>query len=520
MAVGGMVGCIAHSLVRLIQLFFPSWSGTFVVVGCVVAAVEANYSYRLIRSRRLRGSDLLRFRAVELALFLMLLRVGAYVGDAWAEVVGDVLSWPQHPGRVFDLEVLFAFLLVLLSWFESTKATDDMRRIGEPPIRDASYVPPADALVSRFLWGGALLLGTTGVTRIGISDLLNLRRPSVPGLIGNVLIYFTLWLLMLGQIQFARLSERWRKEGLDVPAALTSHWVRYTLILLGLAGLIAYILPTAYTWPLLDVAAIVVGTALYVANVILQVMLLAFSLLLTPLAGLLGLGGEVGSRQRPDPIPPLDFPSMTPVRSAPDWLEIARALAFWAFGLVVVWYTVRSYLRDRPGLSASLKRFRPLRAARQVLGTLWRQLARLVAAIRRKTNRWRAEGGLGAGGRPGADGLLSDRDPFRFFRLAALSRRERTVYYYLSILRRAARHGFPRGQSQTPYEYDNDLGPNVPEVEEELDSLTDAFVEARYSTHEIDEEREGRVRANWKKIRTALRSLRQRPKPNEKTDRS
>lgn len=500
LVVGSMVGCIALSLVHLIQLFFPSWDGTFMVVGCVLAAVEANYSYRLIRSRRLREWDLVRFRAAEIALFLVLLRVGSLVGHPWSEVIREIRAWPRDPLRIIDLELIYAFILVLLSWSASTRTAFDLERIGEPPIQDKYYVQPVDALVNRFFWGGVMLLWTAGLTRVGISSLLNLARPSVPGIILNVLIYYALGLVMLGQLRFTQLSLRWRKEGLRVSGALAGHWIRYTLLLLGLAGLIAFLLPTAYTLPLLDVVAVVVEAVLYVFNVIFQVVVFAFLLLLTPLARL--LGGEIRSRA-PDPGPPPELQPTTPGGSTPAWFEIVRSLVFWALALGMVWYIVRSYLRDRPELAGAFARLKILESGRRLLRALWRRLTHLIgAASERIPSRLRL-----LQRRRGDGGPQIELEPFRFLRLGGRSRRERLLYYYLSILQRAARRGYPRGQSQTPYEYDADLGPNIPQAETELDRLTDAFVEARYSKHRVEADQEEHVRAAWKRIRAAIQSL-------------
>ena len=77
-------------------------------------------------------------------------------------------------------------------------------------------------------------------------------------------------------------------------------------------------------------------------------------------------------------------------------------------------------------------------------------------------------------------------------------------------MRRASRLGLPRRQTQTPYEYASSLGPHLPDAQGELASLTDAFVEARYSLHAIGKEREKQVRADWHLVRTALRSLERR----------
>jgi hypothetical protein len=167
-------------------------------------------------------------------------------------------------------------------------------------------------------------------------------------------------------------------------------------------------------------------------------------------------------------------------------------------------YVLRGYLRDRPELAHTLASFRPIHGLVRLLAALWRRVALLVASVRQRiparirARRRREEGAE----RP-------DRRRLGFLRLAALSRRERTLYYYLSILRRAARRGYPRDGSETPYEYECRLAPNVSHVEEELERVTEAFVETRYSTHRVQRAREERIRADWRKLRAALRTHRQ-----------
>jgi hypothetical protein len=168
-------------------------------------------------------------------------------------------------------------------------------------------------------------------------------------------------------------------------------------------------------------------------------------------------------------------------------------------------YVVRSYLRDRPEVVEALVGFKPFRAVRRLLIVLWRQLGRLVGAVAETIpSRIRLRR------RPRERDQASDGGLFRFFRLGALSRRERTLYYYLSILRRAAQQGYRRDESDTPYEYETKLGPKISRAEAELERLTDGFVEARYSTHQLDRGQEERLRADWRRIKAALRALRHR----------
>jgi len=509
LVIGAMFGCVALSVVQLIRLFVPAWNGTYLIVGCVLAALEANYSYRLIRARTSASSVepwvwssmyVLRFRAVELAMFFILLKIGSYIGDPWTAVLADIQTWPHDPLRIVDPETVVAFVLALLSWRASTRTARDLERLYEPPERSTFYISPAESLASRFFWGGAVLLVVTGITRIGIAALLNLSRPPVPGLVLNVLVYFLLGLVMLGQVRFTWLCKQWQAQGIRVAEELPGRWVRYSLAFIGLAALLAFLLPTGYTVGLLDVVATVVHIIAYVIALLLTLLSLPFAWLLWLMSTLLGGERALPQPELPPPQPPQQEPG-APTGVAPHWFEILRSLLFWAAALGMVFYVVRSYLRDRPELLEALTTQRPIRALRDFLIALWRRLLGLAEAASERIPRqlslpW---------ARP-----RSPKRPFRFLRLGALSSRQRILYYYLSIVERARRQGYPRRSSETPYEYDATLGPKLPEAQQELTWLTQAFVEARYSRRTFDREQERRVRAIWKRVRSALQALKRK----------
>jgi hypothetical protein len=99
----------------------------------------------------------------------------------------------------------------------------------------------------------------------------------------------------------------------------------------------------------------------------------------------------------------------------------------------------------------------------------------------------------------------------RFTRLGALSPREQVLHYYLSIVHHAGRRGFPRHPSQTPHEFSGALAPRLREAEGDMNLLTDAFVEARYSHHGVEEEKVGSIRLSWQRVRAALRRVKGSP---------
>jgi hypothetical protein len=507
LAIGVMSGCIALSLVGLVRLFAPTWNGTYLVAGCVLAALEANYSYQLIRTRQLRGTDVLQFRAFEIATFFILLKIGGYAGDRWADVLADVKTWPRQPFNALRAETAVAFILALLSWWASTQTARDLDQIGEPPERHRHYVPPIEKLTGRFFWGGAALLIVAGITRIGIAALLDMGRPSVPGLVLNVLVYFLLGLAMLGQVQFTRLRTQWQAQRIKITEELASRWVRYSLALIGLAALVAFVLPTGYTVGLLDAVAAIIYVLSAIVTVLGMILSFILGLLLAPLAMLFGI--ERFKHRRV--LPPLELPRQQPggpARAIPGWFEMLRSLLFWATTLGMVFYVIRSYLRDRPELLQALASLGPIRALRRFLTALWRRLVGLAEAVNdripQQLSLRRARKG-------------ASETPVHFFRLGALSPRERILYYYLSILRRAGQQGFPRRHAQTPNEYDDTLRPHLPEAQQEMSRLTRDFVEARYSTHPVDREKEKQVRTRWQQVRAALRALKRQADTGRET---
>jgi hypothetical protein len=90
--------------------------------------------------------------------------------------------------------------------------------------------------------------------------------------------------------------------------------------------------------------------------------------------------------------------------------------------------------------------------------------------------------------------------------LRGLDPRRRVLFFYLAMLRRGSEQGLSRRPSQTPSEYAVTLERALPDAEEDIDSITEAFVEARYSRREVDAQEADLVKATWGRIRRALQS--------------
>ncbi|MFL7792254.1 MAG: DUF4129 domain-containing protein [Anaerolineae bacterium] len=499
LVIAGMVGCIAVAFADLLHLIDPTWSGIFLVVACVLTALEACYSYRLLKAREPLERKTFRFRVVELTLLLIVIKIGNYIGDSIISILTEMQDWPSKASPLLTGEDLVAFTLALLSWAAATETMKDLDRLQDPPEYHRDTISPSQGISNRFLIGGILLFIVSGLSRLRIASLLDLRRPSTPGLVFNVLIYFLLGLMLMGQTQYTTLHRRWRAQSIKVTSKLATRWVRYSLVFIGLITLVAFVIPTGYTMGLLEAAS----SAFILLSRIAQFMLsLLVFILALPVWLLMSLfKGDTAPPSLPSLSAEPVQPAEAPPAAVPPWFETLRSLIFWIVALGIVFYVIRSYLRDHPQVREALSSLWLIRSIRDFLVALWRRLTGVAGTIRARIPRR-----LSLRRRDRAP-----REPiFRFFRLNALSPRERTLYYYLSVLQRAGQQGFRRKDSQTPYEYNAALEPHLPQAQQEMGLLTDDFVEARYSPHPIDREKEKEVRTRWERVKAALRALKKR----------
>jgi hypothetical protein len=72
---------------------------------------------------------------------------------------------------------------------------------------------------------------------------------------------------------------------------------------------------------------------------------------------------------------------------------------------------------------------------------------------------------------------------------------------YANVVRLATDAGYPRARSQTPYEYLHVLRRALPERQEEVSAITEAYVAAHYGQVPDSREALDHLRACWQRIR-------------------
>ena len=164
---------------------------------------------------------------------------------------------------------------------------------------------------------------------------------------------------------------------------------------------------------------------------------------------------------------------------------------FWVVAILLLFLILRIYWRERKAAGG----WEPWRGLAKLWQALW---AWLLGWKNRVTLRF------GRASRPPAGETL-EAGPSWWQRWRARTARDRVRRLYLALLQRAAQAGHPRRPDQTPFEYEAALKPRVAGEENALDTLTSAFVQARYSRREFQSEEVSLLRRIWQRLQAALR---------------
>jgi hypothetical protein len=483
-----LVWCIAWSVAHVIAAMSAGWRPTLFWSVPVLMALVGFNSQRVMRKRLLSGTTALRSRLIELGVLFLIVKFVSYFDNTIPQIVAEIRGWAQEPSTFFDSQTLLAYFLGVVAWIGANQTARDLDAVDDPTMY-LGETGPRRRLMGRYFLGGAVLLVFAGIRRVNLMSVLNMDNPRVTGLILNVLIYFFTGLVMLGLVQYVHLNTLWRRDKVKVSKGMGTTWIRYLLVLLGLAAIVAFLLPTGYTVGILDLAAMIFFVISYLVTFLYLLLLWPISMLLSLLMG----------RPVESALPPMQRPQFAPeppqARSpgSPFW-GILQSFLFWAILIAVVIYLVRSYLRDHPEMLAAIQQFRPIawlvglwRAIRRWLREVGHTVQTRVPALIRRLRPTRSTSGTEQE-RP--------RGP---------TSRQQLIYHYLTTLDRAKEAGLPRRHTETPYEYRRTLEPHLAESAEAMQGLTESFIVARYSVHSIKPEEVARQQSNAREVQRALR---------------
>lgn len=471
-----MAGCVASTIVDSLSANFftgRSWTGAYLVIACMLAAVDG-WRVSFVQSRK----DQIRwpYRLLEfagLALFLLLPWIGADLGVLFQ-------------GRQTNLDELAAiarlaiwtfaaYQMILLTRRFAHAMTADLLRINQHQVDDISSKSQAtdslSALQKRILGaGGAMLLAMAiafGWAQFNrIESHLNLAANAIA-----IFLYSTTSLLLLGQAQFAILHNSWKESKASISSGIQSQWLRSNLLLIVLIACMAFVLPT-------------------------------------PTSLMPNLLPQNGFRPQATSTPTYSLKTPTPtptptLRRAPYISSPNNKkpdVSFWKSldsSLSSIWNNLALLLSQVVANTPTIFLF----VAGGIILWMLRGLFR-----KRSVTQLPSPAPIQQTKSPS----VATAQPATFTIRRPSTARDQIHAYYLSVLQRARQSGLERRPGQTPYEYTAQLASELPDSQEALNQLTQAFIEAQYSQQDIETEDVNQARTLWQKLRTTLRTYKQK----------
>jgi hypothetical protein len=499
-----------------------------------LVALEAIYTQRALKNKSFPDSEWVVSRGSEIIFILLVVKFAYYFGNGFDRLAIDLKLWRQDFSLFFLWgDYIFASFIIFLVWLFSTLFSAELvhLEIDEKELRleQESGIFEARYLVRHRLVNMILFIGVGMVIMSTLLRLDVLKKwfdiPTLRAGVYNLLLYFLLGLVLLSMTQFNLLRANWLLERLPVRSEIAGRWFVYSFIFILLVTVVAGVLPTSYSVGLL-------GILHYIAVVLVSVLSLLLAILFTPvimlinfLMSLISPEGSASPR-----IPPPDLtPALTPEEaSAIPWLDLVKSLFFWVVFVSVIGFSVYFYFRERRELWNALRGLPVISA----MVRFWSWLRSWAGGMNRQIGSVVGEGIQRLRQRLSRQRVQQD---WSFINLRRLSPRERVIFYYLAMVRRGGEVGHKRKTSQTPYEYSQALSVRLTEaagqaaaiaeapldgaqeenleeeeiqavgVDQDIVALTERFVEARYSQHDVNNQQASLVKRYWERVRQALR---------------
>jgi hypothetical protein len=507
--VAAMMTCVAATLINFAFRLSGTWQPWYLAVLVFITTLERLYTYRPFSKFSLFSSEWLTAYGTEWVILLVMVKLVISLSHGIQAFLAEIPLWQVDFAQYFlSVEVFAAIGVVALVWTICGYYAELLDNLGldqailkrEYPILQVGEEPARERLLNLIFSTGTLLIVLTAMIRMNLRGLLFSKEafsyaqlPILEGGGASTLLYFMFALALLSQTQFIDLHTNWSIQRIPITREVASRWAQYSLLfLLLMVGLVSF-LPTSYSLGVLNLlgSALNLGFGLlfYLVQIFVGVVLFLLSLPFMLLGQKSPVQRSPVARAPEELIP-------TGELTNPAWWEASKAVIFWIMLGGILLFSLVIYLRQHQELIAELKKIRVWNFFAQIWewltgrwGNLKTSLAQIVAAGRKRLRRSATRNWLESG----------------WINLRRLDPRQRVYFFYLALIRRSAESGLPRGRSQTPSEFASRLDRALPEAEPDIDALTEAFIEARYTRQPVEPEKANVVKQYWERIRKVLR---------------
>ncbi len=512
-----MMACVVMTVGSLIHNALPDWHSGVIAGIMLFIVIDRLYTYQHLKSLTPFSPEWLIALGVQWIVIALLIRFLLSYANGLDSFIKDMSLFARgYMANLFTPEFIITLLLAFLVWVLTAQFLGLLDEIGLDMAwalrEDSVYIridviPAHQRLVNLIFSMGIALVILTALTRINLratfsspTGLPNLEWNRFSGAEAGALIYFVFGLALLSLSRLMSLQTHWNRLRIPVSSKnLVRQWGVYSVFFLLILAVIVSLLPAGDSLGFFSLLGTLLGFLLSVLFFIGQ-LLVALVLLLFSLPFLLfGKGPSFISRLpalRPLPLPPVE--SASPTTSSAVWALI-RSIFLWGSLLAIIVFAFIRFVRQHDGILAMLRRSR----ITNWLILAWQWLYRNADKTRGSLSRAITDGWQSILSRLEGKRILPRVD---FISLRSLDPRRRIYFFYLAMIRRGGEQGLTRKPSQTPSEYAVTLEKALPSAGEDIDSITDAFIQARYSRREVNSREADLVKVIWGRIRRAFQS--------------
>lgn len=510
-ALVAMGACLGTGLASLAGAIYPGAYASALPWLALLVGIESLYSRAVSRRVTRTFQQRILYFASEWIIIGLIVKGIVLAGAGFAALADEAQRWlADFYTFIFEPAFLLSLIALFIVWSAVRVLAGDLAPLAMDErklLRQMQATEERGGLSEvRDNFAGHVIAG--GISLAVILVLATLVRmlsaaKAAPAPAIVLLIYFTLSLLLLGHTRVRAAISTWAIEGVEIEPGLGTRWAGYGLALaLGLA-LIALLLAAGNPLTLFQSLSTLVRSILfgliYFITLIWMLIVFMFQVIAFALFSLIAwLFGTP-----PPAAPQLQTPEQQPLERAtatPIDIPFGSALLV-AFGIALVAGALYYLLSRRLALGDELRTAGSLLGLlRRRLAAFWVWLMGLFAQPAALLQKLRSDQPKSPSQAKDAETALGHRAGLRNMTARALVR-----YYYGLLLQRGAQSGMPRNPAHTPSEYAQVLDQGAPDASQDVDQLTQAFIEARYSTHDVSDQQAAAVREWFIRVRNALR---------------
>jgi hypothetical protein len=508
-----MMACAILTFSNLIYNLAPHWHAGLIASIMLFIVIDRLYTYRQVKSLTFLSSEWAFAIIGQWLLIVLLTRFLLSYANGLEALQADLsLLARGYIAELFTLELVASLMFAFVFWILAGRFLEMLDQIGldqilasqESPIQSET-VPTHQRLVSLTFSIGIGLVILTALARLDYNTLTSnvaglppVRFNQFSGGEAGALLYFIFGLALLSLSRLMSLHTHWNRLRIPVSSRnLYRQWGMYSLLFLLLLGLVVSLLPAGDSLGFFSVLGMLfdflIGALLFIGQVIIALLMLLISLPFILFGG--RTPGIMPSAPPPMPVFPQTGPVTAPTNS--ELLALFRSILLWGGLAAILVLAFVQFVRQHGGIRAALRNAR----ITNWLLLAWQWLYRNAEIAGGNVSRALAEGWQNMVARLEGKRLLPRPD---WINLRSLDPRRQIYFFYLAMIRRGAEQGLTRQPAQTPAEYAAQLEKALPAAGEDIESITEAFIQARYSRQEVDSEKANVIKATWGRIRKAL----------------